>query len=72
MDDDTAYIYDLDGMLQYTIDLGDMRFVYEQWDGDEFRLIFVLPYYVDYGDETGFVFKVYSIDTDDLGSLAAD
>jgi hypothetical protein len=72
VDDDTAYVYDLDGVLHYEIKLGDMRFVYEVWDGDKYKMIFVLPYYVDYGDNTGFVFKVYSIDTEDLGKLAKD
>ncbi len=67
---ETAHLYDLNGILQFSIELGDMKLAYEYWDVDRFKLIFVLPCYVDYGDKTGFVFKVYSIDTEDLEKLA--
>ncbi len=68
-EDEMLFVYDLKGELVHEINLGDLRFVYEWWDGDEFRMVFVLPYYVDYGGERGYMFKVYSLPTVDLSDL---
>ena len=66
---ETVYVYDLEGVLMHELNMGDLQFAYEWWDGGKYRMIFVLPYYVDFGEEKGFMFKIFSMPTDDLADL---
>ena len=61
--------YDLEGASVHEFNIGDLQFAYEWWDGAKHRMIFVLPYYVDFGDESGFMFKIFSLPTVDLADL---
>ena len=62
-------MYDLNGVPVHEFNIGDLQFAYEWWDGGMYRMIFVLPYYVDYGENKGFMFKVFSLPTVDLADL---
>ncbi|HUV07479.1 MAG TPA: hypothetical protein VMX75_07100 [Spirochaetia bacterium] len=66
-DGDTAYVYDLNGNLYADFKMGDLRFVYElwDWDRDEYKMIFVLPYMT----HEGVSFRIYALSTTDLDKL---
>ena len=64
-------LYDLDGGSYASFVMGDLEFAYEVWDReeDEYRMIFVLPYYVDDGEDAGVCFRVFSHPTDKADEL---